>query len=80
MLGLSEGFKLTKGFELGDSVLLVPVIVSIPIATLPVLSVAVTVTLVFPIGNDDPLAWLITTIGLESQSSSALAEKVTMAD
>jgi hypothetical protein len=42
VLGLSEvlelGFKLSEGLELGDSVLLITVLISIPIVTLPVLS------------------------------------------
>jgi hypothetical protein len=72
-LGLSEGL------ELGTSVLLMTVTVSTPLVERPDASVAVTVTVVSPIGNDDPLAWLSATLGLASQSSSAVAEKVTTA-
>ena len=42
VLGLSEvlelGLKLSEGLELDDSVLLITVLISIPIVTLPVLS------------------------------------------
>jgi hypothetical protein len=56
------------------------VILNTPLVERPDESVAVTVTSVSPIGNDDPLAWLSVTLGLESQSSSAVAEKVTTAE
>lgn len=67
------------GLAVGAPVFLMTVIVNTLLVTLPDASVAVTVTLVSPMGKDDPLAWLNTTLGLESQSSSAVAEKVTTA-
>ena len=43
------------GGLVGDAVLAMTVIVRVPVADLPELSVAVTVTAVFPTGKDDPL-------------------------
>jgi hypothetical protein len=68
------------GWAVGAPVLLMTVIVNTPLFTLPESSVAVTVTAVSPMGKDDPLAWLNTRLGLESQSSSAVAENVTAAE
>jgi hypothetical protein len=56
------------------------VILNNPLVDRPDASVTITVTSVFPIGKDDPLAWLNAKLGLESQSSTAVAANVTTAE
>lgn len=84
ILGVSEGdvvgLEEPLGALEGLSVARTTVIVNISLVERPVASVAVTVTSVSPKGNDDPLGWLSTIVGLGSQSSPAVAKKVTIAE
>jgi hypothetical protein len=86
ILGTSEGDVVDLEEPLGAleglSVARTTVIVNISLVERPVASVAVTVTVtsVSPKGNDDPLGWLSVMVGLGSQSSPAVAKKVTIAE